>query len=209
MAQAESGDNVDLAALTQIKRQAFEHSQVMEYLFYLSDVHGPRVTNSTNHQAAADWAMAQMKLIGLQNIHLERWGPFGDGWQVKKFYGALETPSYQPLIGFPLAWTPGTNGTVTGDAVLAPIHSEADFAKYKGKLRGKIVLIAEPMPLPLHLEPEARRLTDAEIAARASISDPSRLTTRRATTASAANTQEWNAATFQDISARGTTIRNR
>src|SRR5271154_121388 len=173
-AQEQGGDKVDLDALTQIKREAFQHSQVMENLYYMSEVYGPRVNNSRNHRVAAEWAMQQMKAWGLQNVHLEKWGPFGYGWQIKKFYGALETPAYASLIGFPLAWTPGTNGPVTADAVLAPLHSEADFAKYKGKLKGKIVLIFDPRELAMHTEPEAHRLTDAEIEARTQTPDPSR-----------------------------------
>jgi carboxypeptidase Q len=101
--QAQEGDKVDLGALTQIKNEAFQHSQVMENLFYISEVYGPRVNNSRNHRAAAEWAMKQMKEWGLQNVHLEKWGPFGDGWQIKKYYGALESPAYAALIGFPLA----------------------------------------------------------------------------------------------------------
>jgi hypothetical protein len=173
-AQEQGGDKVDLDALTQIKHEAFQHSQVMENLYYISEVYGPRINNSRNHHAAAEWAMQQMKKWGLENVHLEKWGPFGDGWQIKKFYGALETPAYASLIGFPLAWTPGTNGPVTAEAVLAPLHSEADFAKYKGKLKGKIVLIFDPRELAMHTEPEAHRLTDAEIDARTQTPDPSR-----------------------------------
>jgi len=173
-AQEQGGDKVDLATLTQLKREAFQHSQVMENLYYMSEVYGPRVNNSRNHRAAAEWAMQQMKAWGLQNVHLEKWGPFGYGWQIKKFYGALETPAYASLIGFPLAWTPGTNGPVTADAVLAPLHSEEDFAKYRGKLKGKIVLIFDPRELAMHTEPDAHRLTDAEIEERTKTPDPSR-----------------------------------
>src|ERR1700722_8111830 len=172
-AQDQAGDKVDLNTLTQIKREAFQHSQVMENLYYLSEVYGPRVNNSRNHHAAAEWAMQEMKAWGLQNVHLEKWGPFGYGWQIKKFYGALETPAYASLIGFPLAWTPGTNGPVTAEAVLAPLHSEADFAQYRGKLKGKIVLIFDPRELSLHTEIEAHRLTDEEDAARIMTPDPS------------------------------------
>lgn len=172
-AQQPGDEKVDLAALTQIKNEAFQHSQAMENLFYISEVYGPRVNNSRNHRAAAEWAIEQMKKWGLQNVHLEKWGPFGDGWQIKKYYGALETPAYAALIGFPLAWTPGTNGPVTADAVLAPLHSEADFAQYKGKLKGKIVLIFDPRELSLHTEAEAHRLTDEEVEARTKTPDPS------------------------------------
>jgi len=172
-AQEQAGDRVDLGALTQIKNEAFQHSQVMENLFYISEVYGPRVNNSRNHRAAAEWAMKQMKAWGLENVHLEKWGPFGDGWQIKKYYGALETPAYASLIGFPLAWTPGTNGPITAEAILAPLHSEADFAQYKGKLRGKIVLIFDPRELTLHTDAEAHRLTEEEVSARTMTSDPS------------------------------------
>jgi carboxypeptidase Q len=167
-AQQQGGDKVDLATLAQIKSEALDHSQVMENLYYMSEVYGPRVNNSRNHRAAAEWAMKQMKDWGLKNVHLEKWGPFGYGWQIKKYYGALETPAYAALIGFPLAWTPSTNGPVTADAVLAPLHSKDDFAKYKGKLKGKIVLIFDPHELSMHTEAEARRLTDEEVLARVS-----------------------------------------
>src|SRR5690348_10573305 len=86
-------DQVDLDALAQIKTEAFEHSQVMENLFSMSEVYGPRVTNSRNHKLAAEWAMKQMQAWGLKNVHLEKW-PFGYGWQIKHFYAAMVTPVY-------------------------------------------------------------------------------------------------------------------
>src|ERR1700742_423808 len=165
-AQEQGGDNVDLATLTQIKQEAYQHSQVMENLYYMSEGYGPRVNNSRNHRAAAEWAMKQMREWGLKNVHEEPW-PFGYGWQIKKFYGALETPAYAALIGFPLAWTPGTNGPITADAMWAPIHSKEDFAKYKGKLKGKVVLMFDPPALQLHTRAEAAPSpTDEEILAR-------------------------------------------
>ncbi len=166
---------IDLKVLHQIKSEAFLRSHAMETLFYISDVYGPRITSSPNHRAAAEYIMTTLKGYGLQNVHLEPWGPFGNSWQYKKFYGALVEPNYAPLIGFPLAWTPGTKGPVTAEAVLAPIHSQADFAKYKGKLRGKIVLVADPKIVLMHTEPEAHRLTDEEIENRGYVEDPSRL----------------------------------
>lgn len=173
-AQEAPGDKIDLNALTAIKREAFNRSQVMENLYYISEVYGPRVNNSANHRAAAEWAMQQMKSWGLQNVHLEKWGPFGSGWQIKKYYGALESPAYAPLIGFPLAWTPGTNGPVTGDPILAPLRGPQDFDKWRGKLRGKIVLIAEPKSLEMHTAVEAHRLSHDEIEQRTLTPDPSR-----------------------------------
>jgi hypothetical protein len=165
-AQEMTGDKVDLDVLAQIKTEAYQHSQVMENLFYMSEVYGPRVNNSRNYRAAAEWAMKQMKEWGLQNVHLEKF-PFGPGWQIKKYYGAMESPAYAAIPGFPLAWTPGTNGPLTGEPMWAPIHSRDDFAKYKGKLKGKIVLMFDPAPLTLHTRADAQPSpTDEEILAR-------------------------------------------
>jgi carboxypeptidase Q len=166
-AQEPAGDKVDLDTLAQIKTEAYQHSQVMENLYYISEVYGPRVNNSPNHRAAAEWAVKQLKAWGLQNVHLEKF-QFGYGWQIKKFYAAMETPAYAALIGFPLAWTPGTNGQITAEAMYAPIHSKEDFAKYHGKLKGKVVLMFDPPHLLLHTTPDAQKSpTDEEILARA------------------------------------------
>jgi hypothetical protein len=171
-AQELAGDKVDLDALAQIKNEAYQHSQVMENLYYMSEVYGPRVTNSRNHRAAAEWAMQQMKAWGLKNVHLEPFS-FGYGWQIKKYYGAMESPVYAAIPGFPLAWTPGTNGPLTAEPVWVPIHSKEDFAKYHGKLKGKIVLMFDPAPLRLHTTAEAQPSpTDEEIEARANSNTP-------------------------------------
>ena len=76
---------------------------------------------------------------GLANVHLENW-PFGRGWQNQRFAANAVTPRAYPLIAYPKAWTPGTNGPVTGEAIMAVINDEKDFATFKGKLRGKFVL---------------------------------------------------------------------
>src|ERR1700723_268422 len=165
-AQGTGSDNVGLDALAQIKTEAFQHSQVIENLFWMSEVYGPLVTNSRNHKLAAEWAMKQMQEWGLKNVHLEKW-PFGYGWQIKHFYAAMETPVYTAFTGFPLAWTPGTNGPITVEPVWAPIHSKADFAKYHGKLKGKALLMFDPAPLTLHTRADAQPSpTDEEILAR-------------------------------------------
>ena len=140
-AQAPGGDKVDLDALAQIKTEAFQHSQVMENLFWMSEVYGPRVTNSRNHKLAAEWAMKQMKEWGLQNVHLETW-PFGYGWQIKHFYAAMETPVYTAFTGFPLAWTPGTNGVARAAAVQIVLPpnpiTQAELTNYLESIRATV-----------------------------------------------------------------------
>ena len=116
---------VDLAVIHRIKAEAFENSKVMDHEFYLADVYGPRLTNSPGYKAAGDWVVKRLKEYGLTNVHEESWGPFGRSWNYTHYAGHMIAPQYSPLIGFPLAWTPGTNGAVQGEAIYAPIATDA------------------------------------------------------------------------------------
>ncbi len=62
-----------------IKKEGMEDSKVMETLSYLSDVIGPRLTASTGMKRANEWTRDKLAEWGLQNAHLEAWGPFGRG----------------------------------------------------------------------------------------------------------------------------------
>lgn len=156
---------VDLGIVHRIRTEAFEHSQVMEHLFYLTDVNGPRVTGSPGYRKAAEWVVKRASEYGLANARLEKWGPFGRGWNFTRFSAHLIEPSYAPLIGFPLAWTEGTKGPLTGELTLAPIKTAEDFPKFKGKLKGKIALLDAVRDTPVQLTPAGRRHDDASLAA--------------------------------------------
>jgi hypothetical protein len=173
---APAEEPVDLAVVHRIKAEAFENSQAMEHLFYLTDVYGPRLTNSPGFRAAADWAVKRLQAFGLTNVRQEKWGPFGRSWEYTRFAANMLEPKYAPLIGFPLAWTPGTIGRMTGEPVLAVLRTDADLEKFKGKLKGKIVLTMPSKEVAMVMAPLARRLGDAELAERMQTPDPSRLT---------------------------------
>jgi carboxypeptidase Q len=163
-AVAQAPSQVNLTAIYKIKDEEFHHSQVMNIMSYLTDVYGPRLTNSPNIKAAAQWAMDQMKQWGLANVHEESWGPFGRGWSSERFSVQMISPRPMPLIAYPEAWTPGTGGPVTADAVLAVIQSESDMDKYRGQLRGKFVLTEPMRDVPARWDPQGRRYTDADLA---------------------------------------------
>ncbi len=165
-------EKVDLSIVNRIRAEAFGRSKVMDVMFYLTDVYGPRLTNSPNFRAAGDWAVQRLKDYGLMNVKEEKWGPFGRGWQCRYFEAHMVEPQFSALMGIPLAWTEGTSGSITGEPILAVIRTEADMEKYKGKLRGKIVMTAEPRELPFPTNPEAHRYTDAELTAQAEAPDP-------------------------------------
>src|SRR2546422_10210432 len=112
--QLHASENVDLAVIHRIKAEAFNNSQVMDHLFQLTDVNGPRLTGSPGFKSAAEWAARQMKEFGLENSRLEPWGPFGRGWSFSRFQMQMSKPAYAPLHGAPMAWCEGTKGQVRG-----------------------------------------------------------------------------------------------
>ena len=145
-------------------------SQVMNIMYNLTDRYGPRLTNSPQFRAAGEWATGQLKEWGLSNVHLEKWATTGGrggtipSWQITAYSGAMVEPTYMPIIGYPQAWTGGTNGPLTGEVTIAQIQAPADLDKYHGKLKGKIVMIVQPPELPFPTNPLAHRYTDAELA---------------------------------------------
>jgi hypothetical protein len=158
-----AAERVDLDAIYRIKEEGLQRSQVMDTIWYLTDVYGPRLTNSPNIRAAAAWATARMTEWGLTHPRQEVWGRFGRGWVNEKFTANVVTPQPFPLIAFARAWTPGTSGTVTADAMMAVIDRAEDFGKWQGRLNGKIVLAARTPTVNPLFTATGRRLTDQEL----------------------------------------------
>jgi carboxypeptidase Q len=161
---AQAPSQPDLSAIYQIKDEGFNHSQVMDTMSYLTDVYGPRLTNSPDIKQAAEWTTSKMKEWQLANVHLEPWGPFGRGWSSERFSAQVISPRPFPLIAYAKAWTPGTNGPVIAEAVWALIQKEEDIEKYRGKLKGKFVLTAPLPEVAARFEAQGHRYTDAELA---------------------------------------------
>ncbi|HEX2272182.1 MAG TPA: M20/M25/M40 family metallo-hydrolase [Pyrinomonadaceae bacterium] len=158
--------------IQRIKDEGLKRSQVMQTLSYLSDVIGPRLTNSPGMKRANEWTRDQMTKWGLQNARLEPWGPFGRGWTLKKFSAQVSEPLAFPLIAYPKAWSPGTNGPITAEVVYVDARTEADLEKFKGKLNGKIVLTGLTREVPAHFEAQGTRLTEKDLLALADAPEP-------------------------------------
>jgi hypothetical protein len=159
-AQAEP---IDSAAIGRLRDEGLNRSQVMDHITWLSDVHGPRLTGSPGMQQAGDWAAAKFREWGLTNVRQERFA-FGKGWSLLRFHAHMIQPQVQPLIGAPRAWTPGTNGTVVADVVRVQIDAEGDFAKYRGTLAGKILLVQPARRVRLLEGPVVLRMGEQDIA---------------------------------------------
>jgi len=159
---AEGAENVDLNVVHQIKNEAFNNSQIMDTMFYLCDVNGPRISGSPGYRKAADYIRKRLTEHGIPDVKFEDF-EFGRGWQHSKYSGHMVEPAYSELIGFPLAWTPGTNGPVSGEAVHAPLRTQADLDKWKGKLKDKIVLVDAPRTLEMPDKPFGKRYDPDEL----------------------------------------------
>ncbi len=157
-------EKADLHTIELIKNEGFNNSKVMETLFNLTDVNGPRLTGSKGMRNAEKYIRQQLEDWGLEHANIEPWGGFGKGWEVNKCYVAMTAPYYQALITVPKAWTPGTNGLVKANAVLVKIDNVQDMGQYAGKLKDKIVVM-----LPVNLTtkpnftPDASRVSDEDL----------------------------------------------
>lgn len=137
--QTNNGEPVDYRMISAIRQEELGNSQALEHVTWLADVYGPRLTGSPNFKDAGDWVMKKFHEWGLSNIHRESF-PFGSSWSLARFSAHMTEPRYQPLIGFPKAWSPGTVKAIEAEVVRVDMTSESDFPKYHGKLSGKIVL---------------------------------------------------------------------
>ncbi|HYF67874.1 MAG TPA: M20/M25/M40 family metallo-hydrolase [Ohtaekwangia sp.] len=153
---------LDTAAISKIQREGFARSKVLNIVRMLTDVHGPRLTNSKGFKNAATYAKEALASWGVDNVHFDVWDePFGRGWELKRFAMQNLSPVFFPVIAYPKAWSPGVKGTVQAEAVYLDIKTEADLKKYEGKLKGKFVLFSLPSTIKPDYKPDAWRLSDS------------------------------------------------
>jgi carboxypeptidase Q len=156
-------ENIDLTMYARIREEGFKHSHVMEFGGALADGIGPRLTGSPNMAKANAWTRDTLTKIGLENAHLEDWGEFGMGWQQINTWVRMVSPDPEPLWAQAAPWSPATNGPVTGEIVYMNVQEMGDLEKYKGTLKGKIVLLGAMRPTPDITEALFHRYTDAEL----------------------------------------------
>ena len=168
---AQGLENLDLSMIHQIKNEAFNNSKVMDTMFWLCDANGPRLSGSPGYKKAAEWVKKNLTEQGIADVKFEEFD-FGRGWQHTKYAGHMIEPAYMEVIGFPMAWTPGTNGPVRGEVVYAPLRTPADLEKWKGKLKDKIVLADAARSLELPLTSDGHRYTADELSKLADAPEP-------------------------------------
>jgi hypothetical protein len=88
---------------------------------------------------------------------------FGRGWSIERIEVRMLTPRVVALHAIPVAWTPATPGTVSAEIIVAPMRRERDFAKWKGQLKGKVVLVDRPTEGSEPSKAAFQRLSDEEL----------------------------------------------
>ena len=156
-------EKVDLDVISRIRDRESKRSEIREMVGYLTDVIGPRLTGSPNLKKAQQYVLGRLAEWGVADAHLEAWGPFGRGWSVEGFTANMLAPTFSSLIAYPKAWSPSTNGIVRGEAVFVDVKTMADLTKFRGKLKGKIVLLTSERPVAPNFTPPAARTTDEEL----------------------------------------------
>lgn len=148
-----AGERADIG--NRIRQEERAHSQIMHTVHVLSDIYGPRLTGSPNEKAAAEWAIGQMTSWGMKNGHLEPWDFGHPGWGNDRASGYIVSPIHDQLTFKVAAWTPGTKGTMTAQAVtISPPEETAKkrLAQYlnalKASVKGKIVMVGKGSPAP-------------------------------------------------------------
>ncbi|MFN8005204.1 MAG: M28 family peptidase [Acidobacteriota bacterium] len=172
-AQGQAPATSDAEVQAKIRKEGMEASQIMRVLHFFTDVYGPRLTGSPNHENAAKWAIKQMSDWGFVNSHLEPWDFGHPGWLNERATAHVISPFKEPLVVEVLGWTPSTNGAVTGQVyqLIPPVSPTEDEMKAfldaeRAKVKGKIVMVGRHTILPVVINPPAKRLDDAQAKAR-------------------------------------------
>ena len=176
-----------------IRDEGLNRSQVMQTLNQLTNVIGPRLTGSPGMRRANEWTRDTLAKWGLANSHMEPWGTFGRGWQLKHFSAEVVAPQVFPLNAYPKAWSPATKGTLTAEVVYVNAKDLQGLQKFKGALRGKIVLNGAARDLTAHFEPDATRRTEKQLLELANAPDPATRPERPRTTPEQRATSLFNA----------------
>jgi carboxypeptidase Q len=162
-----------------IRAEEAAHSTIMHTLHMLTDVLGPRMTGSPNLKAAGEWAIKEMQSWGFTNGHLEPWEFGHPGWVNERFSAHIVSPVKDQLTAEVVAYTPGTEGTVTAQAYQLvvpdrPTSEQLDalFASAKDRVKGRIVLVGKHTLVPVNITPPAKRRPDDQVRAQYDPNNP-------------------------------------
>lgn len=126
---------INSATVQKIRAEGLEKSKAMDIAFHITDVSGPRLSNSSGLKRAQDWAVKYMKEIGL-NLS----------------YDALDLPGFQ-FIQDPMDYNTRTHHSnmdtydrLVEDDLKKPATFVASFVYHTSERAEKLPRKAMPMP---------------------------------------------------------------
>ena len=157
-------ETVDTAIMSKIRAEGLNHSNVLWIAHHITDLTGPRLTNSPGYKRAVNWITKTLITWGLTNVTAEPWGEFGYGWAVEKSYAAVRYPYYAHLTTYPAPWSGGTDGLKTAPVFLIDQYDSAYIAQNADKIKGHIVMYKTmDTVIQLSLTPESVRYSDSDL----------------------------------------------
>jgi carboxypeptidase Q len=182
-------DEVDLAMVSRIKDQAFNHSRVAYYMHFLADRNGARLAGSPAYRRAADWAVEALEAEGIDKVGLESFNEIGRSWTYSHVSVRMLTPQQTTLVAVPVAFSAGTDGPLVASVIYAPLWDDVDAPgqsdlvalaeqiesykrRYAGQLRDRVVLLTPLRPFALPGEPVIQRHSDEDLESMQSARDP-------------------------------------
>ena len=161
---AAAQETVDMQMMQKIKDEAKKNSQVAMIAHNLTDVCGPRLTNSPGYNCSLDWLTKICNEWGLQNAGREAWGQFGKGWRNEKATLALKIPYYQSIIAYPAPWCKSTRKAIKAELVMIDYLDSASIDKLGSNIKGKIVIVKPSnLTIPTAYKPYATRYGDSSL----------------------------------------------
>lgn len=155
---------VDLDMVAKIREEGLQRSGLPNTFSYMTDVIGARLTNSNDMIQAQEWLVREMTRMGLENVAREPFMDYGVSWDNEYVSLHMLKPDYSPMVGYPIAHTPGTDGRQQLFAVIADVHTRADLERYRGNLRGLAILSTPPAIVDQRrFETGTPRRTDEEL----------------------------------------------
>ena len=158
-------EKTDLPMIMKIREEGLKRSQVMDIAWSMTDVLGPRLSNSPGYAEACRWAVGKFAQYGIQ-AELQEYGEVGPGWENEYTSVHMREPRYMPFIAYTKPYSRRTAGKIVGEAVMIntdELYGEEDLLKYRGRLKGRIICLKSERRLALNFQPPASRLSRDEL----------------------------------------------
>ncbi|HEY7402164.1 MAG TPA: M20/M25/M40 family metallo-hydrolase [Candidatus Angelobacter sp.] len=134
-----------------IAEEVKAHSELMKNLEYLTTEIGPRLTGSKQMQQASDWTLKRFRDYGI-DAHLES-TEIPHAYYRGSDTAEIATPVSRRIGIHAMGWSKATPGEISGTVVR--MEGLEEMPKFKGKLKGAIVLMNKPTEIPTDPEENA------------------------------------------------------